>query len=199
MNYTCHAQSITEPVDLCERSQHLHNRLCKRATCLGTPLPSVLLIYYQNLGRIDDRQQVNLVLTMGVNVLKIGVGVFFVWPGWLALVIRSSSGKRNQKMAASRVSSRKWGAFSIWGGGVVSWKHKENLQPPPPFVKFPAFVVSPCSCQFWGKVLTRELVSTDFPESKAQRDWFIWIFPEIHVDEWLPNLSESSGHAGIGP
>ena len=32
-----------------------------------------------------------------------------------------------------------------------------------------------------------------FPENKAPRDWSIWISPEIHMDQWLPKLSESSG------
>ena len=32
-----------------------------------------------------------------------------------------------------------------------------------------------------------------FPENKAPRDWSIRISPEIHMDPWLQNLSESSG------
>ena len=31
------------------------------------------------------------------------------------------------------------------------------------------------------------------PENKAPRDWSIRMSPEIHMDQWLPNLSESSG------
>ena len=31
------------------------------------------------------------------------------------------------------------------------------------------------------------------PENKAPRDWSIRTSPEIHMDPWLPNLSESSG------
>ena len=31
------------------------------------------------------------------------------------------------------------------------------------------------------------------PENKAPRDWSTWISPEIGMDQWLPNLSESSG------
>ena len=32
-----------------------------------------------------------------------------------------------------------------------------------------------------------------FPGSKAPRNWSIRISPEIHIDQWLRNLSESSG------
>ena len=40
--------------------------------------------------------------------------------------------------------------------------------------------------------LSASLVHTDFPENKAPRDWSIRISPEIHMDQWLPNPSESS-------
>ena len=45
---------------------------------------------------------------------------------------------------------------------------------------------------FWRTFRTFLLVHTDFPENKAPRDWSMRISPEIHMDQWLPNLSESS-------
>ena len=40
---------------------------------------------------------------------------------------------------------------------------------------------------------SRPLLQRDFPENKAPRDWSKGFSPEIHMDQWLPNLSESSG------
>ena len=37
------------------------------------------------------------------------------------------------------------------------------------------------------------LLALNIPENKAPRDWSILISSEIHVDQWRPNLSESSG------
>ena len=50
--------------------------------------------------------------------------------------------------------------------------------------------------QSWGQLLAnfqRHWSIQIFPENKPPGDWSIQISPEIHMDQWLPNLPESSG------